>query len=308
MARVLSRAVLTALVACLLSACGGTQIKQQYETAYVKPDRLLSDYYHKALNADPITISGQLMPETVTGSQYGPLYYDTGNGAGLAGGILAHAIINSAAQKNKNKKRVAEANAVLDSYNGVIAGVSNNDLYEAAVSEESGLALQNVPEGPEPANGWLMETQPSFILSSSQDAIYIETTIKIFDAYSVATDASHPHSYEKMIKMVTPPLKEASAKDAWLKENGDYFKDSVTNLYVKSLKTAMMDFQGIFAGQDLTMATIRYIENGQKKVERGKMIKENCDQYLFETLHGELKVVSRIDNPDLATCSESPLI
>lgn len=287
-------------------SCSGTMPIESgpASRAYQAPDRMISSYYLQQPASRTLNIKGQLAPLSAGGTP-AAIMYPGNNAGGFLAAIAVHAAVNSSVKNAQEQNRIDRANQILESYQGLISEVSNEDLHEYVLSGHAGLDMRSTPEDTVSLyeNGWLVTSEPMYTLSSSEDAIYIKNKVIIQDYFMLDNESKDASVYEKNITITSLNSARAYDHSVWLADNGEYFEKSLKHLYAQSIWLAVSDFQGNLPATSSRTSTIRYLENGEKKVERGKLINESCDQMLFETLRGELKVVQRIEMLDLKTCT-----
>jgi hypothetical protein len=110
--------------------------------------------------------------------------------------------------------------------------------------------------------------------------------------------ALNPH--EKMVVVMSDPVLEDDAAAYWLRDNAKVFRESVRALYLESFQLGVSRQFGSAESAQTKQVTIKYLEDGVKKIERGYVISQSCKRTLFESLAGEIKSVP---NLDFATCN-----
>lgn len=290
--------VLTALgVACVVAGCGATtSVKPDSANAVaeVVPEPLsveTSQYLVEMPIGDTVAFYGQPKPKaTIKEAGGGPLYPGD-NAAVFFAAVMAHSMISQNVQGAEEKARIEEANAILEQYLPMIDEL-DPEYLQAYAAAQAGLT-QNIPLGvydeTAGARGWRTKMNPVFFMSHTEDAIAIRAEVSIY-ATDVEEDAGPV--YERTVHLHSLPV---STKEMWFDEGGETLLGTVYDLTRDALVFAIHDYQGRYDTTDIQQTTIRYLENGVKTVERGKIIDRECGFVIFESLRNELKRVQSLD-------------
>ncbi|MDO7635036.1 MAG: hypothetical protein MUQ60_03870, partial [Porticoccaceae bacterium] len=65
------------------------------------------------------------------------------------------------------------------------------------------------------------------------------------------------------------------------------------DLVSAAIELGINQFAGLLPPKEEASSTLRYLENGEKKIERGHLISESCSALIFESLRGELKWIPK---------------
>lgn len=259
----------------------------------------------------PVTFVGKKSLDTA-GQGAAPMMYP-GDTAGLfLVSILTHAAVSGGVQKAKLNKEQEEANKVLEPYNSYIA-----DINEAFLLQHT--HLQDIPATTEKLqlllgdrhqenSRWQVSVVPVFAMTQNQSSFLIYNKLTFFDRSLTPKERKkikkvkkgQPDPNEKLIVIVSDPVLVDDKADFWLRENAGAFHNAVKNLYVESFNLGIARHFGNLKNLDTKQVTVKYLENGVKKIERGYVISQTCQRTIFESLAGEIKSVP---NLEFSSCS-----
>ncbi len=231
------------------------------------------------------------------------MMYPGGNAGTLLAAIAIHAAFQASATTTKKQAEMAEANKVLVPYRALIEELSLSDLIPSTQFSDWELGhprlnMKLVDESV-PFNGWHTVVNPVFIMSRNQDSIIIKSEISIIDSRLNSTMGTPEPSYSRTIYIHESPLYDQTQ---WLAEGGEYFESTVASLLRSSIILGINDFSGFLPEKEAVASTIRYPENGVKKVERGYLIQQSCSHTVFESLRGDIKSVPRFNYQNNEYC------
>lgn len=285
-----------AAVAALLAACSAT--------APVAPQRLAteaaireplsaasSEFLVEIELAEELAFFGQPPPEASVKNGYGGPLYPGDSAAVFFAAIMTHSMMSQGVQAAEEKKRIEAANAILEPYLPTIGEIPPDYVRDYAIGQAAlnqRATIRRFDEA-ESARGWHTKIHPVFIMSHTQDAISIRADVAI--APTDAMDA--PPVYARTVHLHSAPVADHSV---WLADSGRALRSAVYDLSRDALMLAIDDFQGKYDTADIEHTTIRYLENGVKTVERGKILEQQCETLVFESLRSELKRVQSLES------------
>ena len=256
-------------------------------------------------NEKGLIFHGQLKQDAKSSNGAAILYPGAGIGM-LVGAIAAHAAIQSSLNASKNKDKIAKANSVLAVYESLIQHSSVLELIKRSDNifedlKKSGFNMV-LADDTKPIDGWYVVVDPVFIMSYSQDAITVQSQVVITDGRVLdsAEDLASIESHKTITTVVQSLPVEKSKK--WRKNKGEHFKNVVGDLLRNSIDLAIKDFSGLLPKRAEITSTIRYLDNGEKEIERGYLIDKTCSHLIFESLRGTIKSVNRFSPPDDGAC------
>jgi len=262
----------------------------------------------------PVTFVGKKSVNGGNGVGGGMMYPADTAGLFLVS-ILTHAAVSGSVEKSRLTKEQELANKVLDPYASYIANVNADYLFnpnDLKNFEQSGMSfLKGVEEGDK--SRWHLKTVPVFAMTQNQNSLIVYNKMTFIDQSLIDTKkkinkkpkrakrgAVDPN--EKLVVIVSDPISAESAADFWIRDNAKAFQDTVKNLYLESFKLGVSrQFGNLDAAQE-KQVTVKYLEDGVKKIERGYVISQTCKRTVFESLAKEIKSVP---NLDYTSCSES---
>lgn len=296
-------------VFCILSGCAAqTQnkvepLQEEAVTPILTPlETTQGTYWVDVSHQKGLSFVGQIKPNK-SNSRIGNMMYPGDNAGAFLAAIAIHAAFQSSTTATKNQAEMDESNKVLVPYQALIEQLSLGDLMSRTqfFDRELGHPRLNIKFVDEsvPFNGWHTVVNPVFIMSWNQDSIIIKSEISIIDSRLNSTMGAYEPSYSRTIHVHESPIHD---KTQWLAEGGEYFETSVASLLRFSIIMGVNDFSGFLPEKEAVANTIRYAENGAKKVERGYLIQQSCTHTVFESLQGDIRSVPRFNYQKSERC------
>ncbi|KRP19471.1 MAG: hypothetical protein ABS23_03840 [SAR92 bacterium BACL16 MAG-120619-bin48] len=219
--------------------------------------------------------------------------YPGGDPFSFLAAIAVHAAIQGSVTSAAEQAQIEAANKVLTPFKELIDGLYQADLLSAnqlaGISEKTDDFEVGLLEDDRLPTGWLVQLNPMFVMSRSSDAITAVVTLAINDGRIREIEASAA-PYQKVIAIQSQPV--ANTQE-WLKEEGAKFTDTLQDLVSAAIELGINQFAGLLPPKEEASSTLRYLENGEKKIERGYLISESCSALIFESLRGELKWIPK---------------
>jgi hypothetical protein len=301
---------LTVCLLLLLAACASQEqavIKPKPdETDALTPlDMAGGSYYVDLPRRSRLTFYGQVKSNEVN-SAGASLLYPGGDAASFFVSIAMHAAIQKSVTDAKAQAQIDAANSILGPYQSLIEQSSLKDLIGDSEGfqglgknpDSRGFSLGLI-NNPGDVNGWHTVVDPVFIMSRSQDSITIKSQISILDGRIDPSPEDLDSSYSRTLFVQSLPVYEP---EKWLREDGRYFEHTVIDLLRSSVDLAVKDFAGLLPAKQESTSTIRYVDNGGKKIERGYLIEQSCTHLTFESLRGEIKSMPRFEESRDNSC------
>lgn len=229
--------------------------------------------------------------------------------------ILTHAAVSGSVEKARLNKEQEEANKVLEPFGPHIAGM---DVYFLWAGQKFTGASNQFDKftflyGDQQSDNskWKIKVAPVFAMTQSRSSFLLYNKMTFVDMSLINAKKKRnqkkpkknaPNPNEKLVVIVSDPVLATSATDYWLNDEAKMFRETVKNLYKESFQLGMRRQFGELSPVQDKQITIRYLEDGVKKIERGYVISQTCKRTIFESLAGEIKSVP---NLEFATCSAS---
>lgn len=279
------------LFAGLITGCAGSTNDKdttQPERVMLKPSH---PYYLSVQDGYRPQFFGQAIitsdPTTATGSMMYPM---NGAGSGLVA-VLLHAAVQNNINDKRSRRAVEEANAVLEPYYGYINKLQNrgvlHDGLNPAITDMSdglGLVVRMADDATDHRQlGWLVDLKHHYYLTRSEDALGIVAEVTVSNPFLSAANAT---GKAQVVSLLSDSVFDASE---WHSREGAMFVETADQLLIDATDLALRQYAGRFPTISEQQQTIRYFENGKKKVERGFILQSNCRYVLFKTLNDELK-------------------
>jgi hypothetical protein len=283
---------------------------------FAKTEKLVFDDNSINISFDskqPVTFVGKKSLD-VTGQGAAPIMYP-GDTAGLfLVSILTHAAVSGGVQKAKLSREQEEANKVLEAYNPYIADINEAFLAQCTNAQGKSAVVDKMQfllgDQHLENSRWQVNVVPVFAMTQNQSSFLIYNKLTFVDRSLTAKDRKkikkvkkgQTNPNEKLVVIVSDPVLTDDKAGFWLSENARIFNESIKTLYAESFHLGVARHFGGFQNSDTKQVTIKYLENGVKKIERGYVISQTCKRTLFESLAGEIKSVP---NLEFATCGMS---
>lgn len=274
------------------------------QEALVFDDHLLNVSFD---NKQPVTFVGKKSLDA-TGGGSAPILYPADTAGLFLVSILTHAAISGGVQKAQLNKEQEEANKVLEAYSSYISTVNEAFLLEHTYVRDAfplpDKQLQCLLGDKHLKNSrWQVNVVPVFAMTQNQSSFLIYNKLTFVDRALTPKEKrklkkvkkGQPNPNEKLVVIISDPVLVDDKADFWLRENGQAFNNAVKELYVESLHIGMARHFGSFKNTDTKQITIKYLENGVKKIERGYVISQSCQRTVFESLAGEIKSVPNLE-------------
>ncbi len=254
----------------------------------------------------PVTFVGKKSLEG-SGLSSAPMMYPADTAGLFLVSILTHAAVSGGVQKAKLNQEQEEANKVLEPYRPHIENI--NEAFLARHTNSQGISavidkMQILLGDKRLENSrWQVNVVPVFAMTQNQSSFLIYNKLTFIDRSLTAKDKKkvkklkkgQPNPNERLVVIVSDPVLTENKADFWLRENAKAFNDSIKSLYIESFHLGVARHFGELKNADAKQVTIRYLENGVKKIERGYVISQTCRRTIFESLAGEIKSVPNLD-------------
>lgn len=207
-----------------------------------------------------------------------PMLYPAPGPVGFLAALVTHAALNSGARSAEVKRIEEAADKVLLPLKERLEPLRLRDFQHAAqLRWESGGELRLVAGDQPVDNGWVIETQPVFLMTQDRRAMAIEVIVRLFDGMSAKKPA-----IERAVRVVSPPVK-GDAEAYWSHADQNRMAETGAALLAEAMRVALLDVR---VDADLSQRTVRYAEGGADKFERAIALGERCDRVALRTLRG----------------------
>ena len=289
---------ITFFLSLLLLACNTTTPKKMEATPVVlEPQAYLLNIKYPVENG--IAFLGKI--DHTEADQLGrSMLYPGDNGAVFLASVFTHALISSGIRGKEKKKNQEAANEVLEVYQSLIDDINESSLTPESIELMDGRVVQlEIDKSIGSANEWMASVFPVYYLTQSETSLILSNKVRFSQTHNKKFS---PREY--VVVYVSNNTNADIPSNHWLASNGRNFKDTSKVLLKETLRIAYNTLHFKESNKEGDQKTIRYVENGRKKVERGSIIEQNCYRVVFKTLRGEIKSVPkyRIEK----TCKDIP--
>ncbi|MES2300434.1 MAG: hypothetical protein V4582_25590 [Pseudomonadota bacterium] len=219
----------------------------------------------------------------------GAMLYPAPNLIAMVAAVATHGLIAGGARENQKLAMREKANEVLKPYQAMLGTLKQRDLIQAAIERmhSPGAKTLLAAADASKADDTLIETSLVYFMTQDQRALILENTVSI-------KRAGGAEPYTNVVRVVTPAIAEQEPARFWSEEQGAKLREQSALMLAISLDLAIADAAKA-SDQQLAFKTIRYVEGGLEKMERGQIIGEQCKRVVLKTLRGNLMSVPRKD-------------
>jgi hypothetical protein len=221
------------------------------------------------------------------GGSTNSMLYPAPNAIGFLAALATHGVILESAKKGQKSKMQEAADRVLLPYQQVLAGMTYRALIGRALTKMSSKDSMNLAgDQPVPSTHWRFDTLPIFSMTQDQSSLLVDNAI------SVLAPGGAPASSKKyMVRVISFPKDESDLAEFWLRDNGRNLDEVSTQLLAESLDIALTELNSESGSGQAQDKTVRYREGTKEKMERGRVLAEDCRRVLIRNLRGWLMSV-----------------
>ncbi len=215
------------------------------------------------------------------------MLYPAPNAAGFLAAIITHGLIVESQKDSQRKKAQENADKVLDAYKPLLATLSLQQLAQVWLSQaQPGIArrLRETATIPGDDDG-LIEVAPVFLLAQDQRTLVMDMMVSVRPPAAAGVSG-----FSGRIRVFSRPESGKDPAAAWLANEGKKLREDGAWLLMESLDIAVHAAEGNM-GEGSPFRTIRYIEGGTEKMERARLISEQCGRLVIRNLRGEFMSV-----------------
>lgn len=229
------------------------------------------------------------------GTKGGNVLYPAPNAIiGLAA-VLAHGAVVGSMQESQKQELRTKADKVLAPYQPVLQSYTYRDLMRRGLEKATLNGQKQLVEFSAKSANWVIETAAVFSMTQDQRAIVLDNAIFIF-----APKAEKVTS-QTVIRVVSQPREEPDLVAYWSANEGEKLKEESAGLLAESLNIAIGEIGKDPGKEPENTKTVRYSEGKTLKMERGQVVKEECNRIVVRTLRGELLSVPPRRSPTSAS-------
>lgn len=238
----------------------------------------------------PFLFLGKQDPNSVSGSQRNNMLYPGYNAGSFLAGVLLHGFIQGGVNASAERKQQDLANQVLDQYQLAIdekrTAVRDVDSWFSP-PEGTNIAAPAVLES---NNVLVADVKPVFFLTQDERTVILSAEVEFYASlYPVG------ESQSVLLEYVGDSLQEGEPYNIWSSNDFSTFNSQIDLLLSGGINVALKSYMGQLKELEGQNVSIRYIEAGKKKLERGRIIEETCDRYVFLTLRDVIKSVPKFE-------------
>lgn len=240
-------------------------------------------------------------------SSAGGMAYPGYDAASFAAGIIVHALFQGGANAKKERKKQEAFNAVLSPYRDYINQLDASEICPNVIHLDKDKGVKLIP-GKNPVNNIYSVAKAEPVYWMNQDASRLTLVNKIhFSEGSTKTISNTQKRTKSRSKNPTKPKGEPHTvvhytyaantpdenSDYWATDGYQPLENAIQLMFEQSMRLA---FQYQDTKSNAGITTLKYFENGQKRVERGRLIRADCNRMEFISLSGIIKSVPLLDH------------
>ncbi len=220
------------------------------------------------------------------------MLYPGDNGAVFLGALFTHAVLEKG-MRNRQRTQIQDAaNQVLEPYRELIESLDFVALMQRAIALSNAVpAGVQVSAAEDATSDWVVEINPSFLLSRDARALVLEAKVVV----RPRAEGAQP-GYEHALIIVSDGLDDPDPAPRWLENDGSLFRETAAQLLASSLDIAVSRAARGEVAQG-SMQTIRFQQGVTERIERVQLVEEGCDRTLAKTLRGAWLSVPRQPAP-----------
>lgn len=271
-----ARAALCAVAALAACACFG----QQAEWAFRAPATPRIEV-HGVANYDG------------AGLGTGAMLYPAPNVAGFVGALIAHGVLVGGMQSSARGSIQEKADEVAKPLVASVEGFTPSQLVEQGMGRLRVSGAKRLLEaGQEPGTARVVQSEPRFALTADRRALVMDNVVDVFEPGR--TDAP---ALRMAVRVVSAPQPARDDASAWTADGGALLRDTMVSMWAESVDGALQR-----SGPDpdgLPEKTFHYLQGGDERFERARLLDRRCGRLWLRTLRGDLMVVPATE-PDAA--------
>ena len=265
------------------------------------------DIFLKYNEKNPFLFMGKVDVNKANGAGGGMLY-PGGNALVFFTAVLTHAAINSGVDNSRASKEQVEANKVFDDYQQYIKKFNSREniiVSDMNVGSTHGKVNFLTDVASKTDAEWEMDVAPIFFMTQNFGSLILynkivlqENTgedVKKTKRSTKSTKKKAVNKNERIVVVISDPITEPDFKSFWSNNEGDNFYRTLKKMYRESLSLVIANRIDNQKAESAEQITVKYMEDGEKKVERGYVISSDCRRTLFESLEGEIKSVPNLE-------------
>ena len=228
---------------------------------------------------------------------YGSVMYPAYSGASFLAAILVHAIVQGSVTAKENERRRTAADLVLEKYpllsdGYIVEGLELSDEKVSVNDHDISLIKSELSDPNQVAGPLYAAVYPVLIMSQSEESLILQNEVRVYSVLQTET----PLQTATVEIVRSQKCKEISAFECWARNDSENLKSAIQGMFLESIQLALA-IESIQATADAgTSETVRYLEDGHKKVERGQVLEQSCNHLRFMTLRGVIKSVPLLED------------
>lgn len=293
-------------VMSVIAGCGSVSVRDDFVIPQ-EATAIDQSLYHMFFANEEIPFLGLIDHSEAATSSLGGMAYPGYSAGVFLAGILTHAVVQGAVNRGREDARQKAANIVLEKYDEVIRELSPATLFPMPV-ELGELETVLVVRGADSPDGLMnscrVSVDPAFFMTQNQESLILVNYVElIYPLFGPSVDGKEKGRHTRKrnrkpaavggtkVEYVYSPEIPLEPEYYWSEEGYKRLIDATQNMFLETIKLAFVRQR---TENVPPPSTVRYIENGVKKVERGSVVGSSAERITFITLSGGIKSVPRM--------------
>lgn len=217
----------------------------------------------------------------------GQMLYPAPGLAGFFAAVMTHAAINSSARSAEMRRLQARADEVLTPYAAALDAIGSEELLAQARGLLPPPALSMRP-------GWVnanLELTPAFLMTQDRRAVLLDVAAQFNDGRSGATR-------QLGIRVVSDPRMAPADADDWAAADAVALRRISADLLARAVRHLLDSVDpNRAAAVAAAERTVRFAEGGVQRMERSRVLEQQCNRALLLTLSDTLMSVPLTRQP-----------
>ncbi len=246
--------------------------------------------FNGAYNYDTTTKNGQGMTYMVPAGNFI---------VGLVAAAATHGALANAANESKKRELRDNADKVLLPYADILKDYRFGELLSVVLPQMKSPGKKKLVAyvaEPAPDGADAVEIAPVFFMTQDQRSLVLENSVLV-------KQGKNPDGKQIAVRVVSPASVAKDMVVYWKGNNGLKLKEVSARLLSDSLDIALANVHDRFPA-DAPYKTVRYLEGGVERFERGQPLLLECNQLLMRNLRGNLMSIP-VDPRSLSMVSAS---
>jgi len=220
----------------------------------------------------------------VAGTQ---MLYPAPNAVGLLVAVLTHGAIVESAKNSQRTQMQEAADKVLDAYKADLSDFDHGQLLQRGLAQQALMGShRHVEAGGSDEADWIIESAPVFTLGQDQSVLILDNTVAVR-----TRDEPQKVLHQAVVKVVWNTREQTVPADYWGAGQAGKLKEASALLFAHSLGLVLDHVVKPSLQGEVPQKTYRYAEGKKERMERGSLVRTQCNRVVIKNLRGWLMSV-----------------